>query len=65
MKKTIEQMSKILEKDNISLPEGARKDDSEDKTKYHERCHALKVGFLKSHAFLIDLEASKHMVSSK
>ena len=65
MKKTIEQMSKILEKHNISLPEGTRKADSRDKTEYHERCHALKDVFSKSHAFLIDSRASNHMVASK
>ena len=58
-------MSRILEQHNISLPEGARKAESRDKTEDHDRCHALKVGFSKSHAFLIDLGASNHMVSSK
>ena len=65
MKKTIDQMSRLLEQHNISLPEGARKVDSRDKTEYHERCHALKAGFSKLHAFLIDSGASNHMVSSK
>ena len=66
MKKTIDQMSKLLEQHNISLPEGARKVDPGDKTKDHdERCHALKTGFSKSHAFLIDSRASIHMVASK
>ena len=58
-------MSRLLEHHNISLPEGARKDDSGDKTKYHERFHALKAGFSKSHAFLIDSRSSNHMVASK
>ena len=50
-------MSKILEQHNISLPGGASKDDSGDKTEDHdERFHALKVGFSKSHAFLIQIQ---------
>ena len=66
MKKTIDQMSKLLEQQNISIPEGTRKDESGDKTKDHdERCHALQAGFSKSHAFLIDSRASIHMVASK
>ena len=52
MKKTIDQMSRLLEQHNISLPEGARKDDSRDNIEDHdERWHALKAGFSKTHAF--------------
>ena len=51
MKKTIDQMEKLLEKHNIALPEGARKTNSGEKSKDHdERCHALKASCLKSHA---------------
>ena len=66
MKKTIDTMSKLLEKHNISLPEGARKVESGDNTGDHdERSHAMKASFSKSHAFLIDSRASNHMVASK
>ena len=66
MNRTIAHMSKILEKQNISLLEGIRKADSGDKNEYHdEKCPALKVGFSKSHAFLIDSGAFNHMVASK
>ena len=58
-------MSRLLDQHNISLPEGAKKVYFGDKTKYHERCHALKAVFSKYHAFLIDSRASNHMVSSK
>ena len=58
-------MSRLLEQHNISLPEGARKDDFGDKIEDHERWHALKDGFSKSHAFFIDSGASNHMVASK
>ena len=65
MKKTIDHMKKLLEKHNISLLEGARKAVSGDKTEDHERCYALKAGFSKYHAFLIDSGSSNHMVASK
>ena len=59
-------MSKLLEKHNIYIPEGERKDDSKDKTEDHDEIfHVLKVGFSKSHAFLIDSGGSNHMVASK
>ena len=65
MKNTIDQMSIIHEQKNISLPKGAKKDESEDKIEYNEICHALNDRFSKSHSFFIDLGASNHMVSSK
>ena len=65
MKKTIDQMSRLLEQHNISLLEGTRKVDSGDNTEDHEICHELKVGFSKCHAFLIDSGTSNHMVASK
>ena len=65
MKKTIDQMSIILEQNSISLPEGTRKNDFGRKNEDNERFHVLKVGLSKSQAFLIDSRASNHMVSSK
>ena len=65
MKKTIDQMSRLLEHDNISLPEGASKDNSGYKNEDHERCHELKARFSKSHGFLIDSGPFNHMVASK
>ena len=66
MKNTIDQMEKILEQHNISLPEGARKTESRENTEDRdERCHALKANCSKSHAFLIDSGASNHMVASR
>ena len=49
----------------MALPEGERKAEFGDKTDDHERCHALKARFSKSHAFLIYSGASNHMVASK
>ena len=65
MKKTIDQMSRLLEKHNTALPKGARKVEFGDKNEYYERFYSLKDGFSKSHDFLIDLGASNHMVASK
>ena len=66
MKKTIDQVTKLLEHQNIYLPKGARKDDSGEKTKDHdERCRALEASCSKSHAFLIYSGASNHMVASR
>ena len=65
MKKTINQMSILLEQHNIVLPEGTRKVDYGMNTEYHEICHAMKDGFLESQSFLIDSRSSNHVVSSK
>ena len=66
MKKTIDQIEKILEKNNVSLSEGKRKTDFGENFEDHdERCHALKASFSKSHALLIDSGASNHMVASR
>ena len=65
MNNTLDHMSRLLEQHNISLPEGAKKAEYRDKTEDHDRWHALKVGFSKSHAFLIDSGASNHMDASK
>ena len=44
MKKTIDQMVKLLEQHNIALPQGARNTDSREITEDHdERCHAVEA----------------------
>ena len=45
MKKTIDEMSILLEQNNISLPEGIRNLDHEPKTEDYEIFHALKASF--------------------
>ena len=65
MKNNIDQMAKILERNHISLPKGARKTDYGNKSDDHERCHALKAGFSQSQDFPIYFGSSSHMVSSK
>ena len=45
MKKTIDQMSKLLEHNNITFPQGAKKYEYGKQTNEHERCHVLKADF--------------------
>ena len=65
MKKTIDQLSTLLEQNNIALPKGAKKSDVGQPTEDRERCHALKASLTQLKAYLIDYGASNHMVSSK
>ena len=65
MKKTIDQMYKLLEHNNISIPQSTKKSEARNHTGEHERFHALKAGFTLSKAYLIDLGASNYMVASK
>ena len=65
MNKTVNQLSTLLKQNKISLPKGAKKFDSGQLTKDHERCHALKEVLTQSKCYLIDSGASNHMVSSK
>ena len=65
MKKTIDQLSKLLEQNNIDLSQGANKSKAGNQTKEHESFHALKESFTRSKAYLIDSGASNHMVASK
>ena len=65
MKKTIDMMVQLLEKNNIPLPEGIRKKDGGSGSDNKERCHALVVGSSDSSTFIIDLGASRNMASVK
>ena len=65
MNKTIDQMPRQLEQNNIPLLKGHRKLDPRNKTEDHERCHALNASFSQSQDFFIDFGASNDMVSSK
>ena len=58
MKKTIDQLSTLLEQKNISLPQGAKESDVGTPTEDHERFHALKAGLPQSKAYLIYYGAS-------
>ena len=63
MKKTIDQLSTLLEHNNITLPKGVEMSEAREKNEEYERCHALKAGFTQSNTYLIDSGASNHMVS--
>ena len=66
MKNTIDWIVKIFEQHNITLPKVARKTEPGEKTEYHDdSSHALKASYSKSHAFLINLGSSNHMVASR
>ena len=65
MRKTIEQLSTLLEQNNISLPQGENKSDAGKMKEYHERGHASKASLTQSKAYLIDFEAYNHMVASR
>ena len=63
MKRNIDQMALLLEKNNITLPKGARKKDTRDRNNQPERGHALMVSVLNARALLIDFGDSNHMVA--
>ena len=65
MNKSIDMMAQLLEKNNIPVPEGARKKDGSSGSDNKERCHALVVGSSDSSSFIIDSGASSHMASVK
>ena len=63
MKKTIDQLSTLLEQNNIALPQRVNKSDAGKLIEDHERHHALKEGLTLSKYYLIGSGASNHMVS--
>ena len=65
MKKKIDMLTQLLEKNNISLPECARKREGGSNLEDKERVHALVVGTSSSPIFIIDSGASRHMVSTR
>ena len=65
MKRTNYQRALLLEKNNITLPEGVRKKDNQDRNNQPERGHALMANVLNPRALLIDSGASNHMVACK
>ena len=65
MKRTIDQMALLLEKNNSTLLDGVRKKDNGDQNDDLERGHLLMESFSNPKALLIDSGASNHMVASK
>ena len=54
IKKTIDQMELLLEKNNIPVPDNARKKDGTSSSDGKEKCHALAEGTSNSSYFIID-----------
>ena len=65
MKKQIDMLTQILEKNNISLPDFSKKREGGLNSEDRERVHALVAGTTSSPSFIIDSGASRRMVSTK
>ena len=65
MKKQIDAMTLLLEKNNINLPEGKWKRENHDQNIQPERGHALMENVSKPRCLLIDSGASNHIVGTK
>ena len=65
MKKNIDEMTSLLERNNINLSESVWKRDNQDQYIQHERGHALMESTLKPNALLIDSKALNHMMASQ
>ena len=65
MKNTIDTMSQLLEKNNIPVPDSARKKDGSSTSYGKEKCYALVAGTSNSSSFIIDSRASRHMVATR
>ena len=63
MKKIIDMMTQLLDKDNIPLPEGTRKNEGGSSSENKDRCYALVSGSSRSPSFIIDSSDSRHMDS--
>ena len=65
MKKKIYMLTQLLEKNTISLPDGAKRKEGGSSFKGKERIHSLVAITLISPSFIIDSGAYMHMVSTK
>ena len=65
MKKQIDMLNQLLEKNNISLPDCSKKREGGSNLEDRERVHALVAGTSSSPSFIIDSGASRHMVFTK
>ena len=65
MKKQIDMLTQLLEKNNISLPDCSKEREGGSNSKDREKVHALVAGTSSSPSFIIDSGASRHMVLTK
>ena len=65
MKKKIDMLTQLLEKNKISLPDCSKKKEGGLNLEDKERVHALVAGTSRSPSFIIDSRDSRHMVSTR
>ena len=65
MKRKIDMLTQLLERNNICLPDWSKKREGGSSLEDKERVHALVAGTSSSPSFIIDSGASRHMVSTK
>ena len=65
MKKKIDMLTQLLEKNNISLPDCSKKREGGSNSEDKERVHVLFAGTSSSPSFIIDSRASRNMVSTR
>ena len=65
MKKQIDMLTQLLEKNGISLPDSSKKREEGSNSEDRERVHALVAGTSSSPSFIIDSRASRHVVSTR
>ena len=65
MKKQIDMLTQLLEKNNISLPDCARKKEGGSNSEDKESVHALDASTSSSPSFIADYGASRHMVLTR
>src|SRR5713101_4699107 len=65
MKKQIDMLTQLLERNGISLPDSSKKREGGSNLEDRERVHALVAGTSSSPSFIIDYGSSRHMVSTK
>ena len=65
MKKKLNEVTSILERNNINLPESFWRKENQDREYQHERGHALMASTSKSKALLIYSRDLNHMMANK
>ena len=65
MKKQIDMLTQLLEKNNVSLPGRANKKEGGSSFEDKERVHALVARTVRYPSFIIDYGDSRHMISTK
>ena len=64
MKNNIDEITSLLERNNINIPESVRKRDNQDQDTQQEKRHSLMASTSKPNSLLIEFGASNHMMES-